>query len=167
MQQRVRAVGGEQRRGVGADGEEGDEAEIEQARQADLQIQPHAHQDVEPDQHQHLADIGAGHRRQQHQDEQCEPGPDHALAPMVARRDARGAPAPGSEPSTSLRHRDDDEDRDGALRAQALPGVEEVAEVADRSLVLLQHELDQFLEHAGDTTAIAPGNDRAAHHARG
>ncbi len=93
MRERVRRVRGEQRGGVGADGEERDEAEIEQARQADFQIQAHAHEDVEPDQHEHLADIGPGHRRQQHQDQQCDPGADHAFAPMVAHSDACGAPA--------------------------------------------------------------------------
>ena len=60
--------------------------------------------------------------------------------------------------------RDDDEDGDGALRAEPFPGVEEVAEVADRSLVLLQHELDQFLEHAGDQHGDRAGKDRASHH---
>ena len=120
MRQRVRRVGGEQRRGVGADREERDEAEIEQAGQADLEIQAHAHQDVEPDQHQHLADIGTGDRRQQHQDQQRDPGPDHALAPMVAHGHACGAPAQDRADHLAAQ-RDDDEDGDGALRAQALP----------------------------------------------
>ena len=94
MRQRVRRVGGEQRSGVGADGEERDEAKVEQSSQADLEVQPHAHQDVEPDQHQHLADIGAGHCRQQHKHQQRDPGPDHALAAMVAHGHACDAPAP-------------------------------------------------------------------------
>ena len=43
-----------------------------------------------------------------------------------------------------------DEYRNGALKAQSFPGVDKIPEVADRSFVLLQHELDQLLKHARD-----------------
>ena len=102
MRQRVRRIGGEQRGRVGADSEERDEAEIEQAGQADLQIQAHAHQDVEPDQHQHLADIGTGHRRQQHENEQCDARP-RSCARADGRAPAmRAARRRKTEPITSL-----------------------------------------------------------------
>ena len=165
VRQGMRRVGGEQRRGIGPDGEEGDEAQIEQAGEADLQIEAHAHQDVQPDQHQHLADIRAGDCRQQNKSEQGEPCPDHAFAPMVVRGDTRGTPAKdGAQNLADDRH--DNEDRDSALRAEALPSVEEVAEFADRSLVLLQHKLDQFLEHACDQHGDRARTDRAPHNGR-
>ena len=76
--------------------------------------------------------------------------------------DACGAPAQDGADHLGAQC-DKDEDRDGALRAEALPGVDEVTEVADRPLVLLHHELDQLLKHAGDDDRDRAREDRAAH----
>ena len=159
----MRRIGGEQRRGVGADGEEGDEAKIEQAGQADLQIEAHAHQDVEPDQHQHLADIRAGDCRQQHKTRASASPAQIMRSRRWSRAAIRAARRRRMEPSTSLAIATTMKIVTRTLRAEALPGVDEVAEFADRSLVLLQHELDQFLEHAGDQHGDRARNDRASH----
>ena len=61
------------------------------------------------------------------------------------------------EPSTSLRDRDDNEDGDCALRAEALPGVEEVAEFADEPSYCCSMSWISSWNTPAISTAIAPG----------
>ena len=149
MHQRVRIVGGQQRGGVGADGEEGDEAQVEQPGQPDLQIEAHAHQDVQADQHQHLADIRPGERRQhdQHRQRRCRA---HIRRVALGIRRSATQPRCGAARRGTARSIADAMTNtiDRALHAQSFPGVEQLLDsLSDRPL--LQHELDQFLEHAG------------------
>ena len=163
--QRVRTVGGEQRRRIGADREEGDETEIEKSGEPHLEIETHPHQDVEPDQHHHLADVGAGDDRKQHQQQDATGRrAQRRHSPAGPRRNERGDPgqAPGALRPQQRAAGCDAKIADCADGAESLPSIDRLAHGADERAEL-HHDLDEFLKDAEDRHEGEADETRFAH----